>query len=93
MDEYGANADVMKAAKEAKCNVCHDAAAKAKKARNEYGQALHKHLTAADFKMLTGNKPGLAAKVSAALQATEKEKNAAGKTFGDILKTGKLPAP
>jgi hypothetical protein len=43
--------------------------------------------------MLMGNKPGLAAKVTAALQATEQEKNTAGKTFGDIIKTGKLPAP
>ncbi|MCE9527610.1 MAG: hypothetical protein K8R36_16335 [Planctomycetales bacterium] len=27
------------------------------------------------------------------LKATEAEKNAAGKTFGDIIKGGKLPAP
>jgi hypothetical protein len=94
IEEYKDNADVVKAATEAKCNVCHDAAGKSKKDRNEYGKALTKHMpNAAEFKMLMGNKPALKARVSAALKATEKEKNAAGKTFGDIIKTGKLPAP
>ena len=95
MEEYKANPNVIEAAKAAKCNVCHDAAAgKTKKDRNEYGKALTKHVPTADeFKMLMGNKPALAAKVSVALKATEAEKNAAGKTFGEIIRGGKLPAP
>jgi hypothetical protein len=93
MEEYKANPDIIKAAKEAKCNVCHDAAGKSKKDRNEYGKALGQHVTGADFKMLMANKAALAAKVSVALKATEAEKNAAGKTYGDIIKGGKLPAP
>jgi hypothetical protein len=88
MDEYKANVDVVKAAKAAKCKICHDVAGKFKNDCNEYGQALGRHITGADYKML---KADLAAKVSAAFKEMEKEKNAAGMTFGDIIKSGKLP--
>jgi hypothetical protein len=91
--EYPRNALLLPVALTEKCNVCHDAASKNKKDRNEYGKALNKHLTADDFNALKGAKPALEAKVSAALKATEEEKNAAGNKYGDILKAGKLPAP
>lgn len=93
MDEYMATPGVVAAAKGAKCNVCHDAASKTKKDRNEYGKALNKHLTAGDFNALKGAKPVLAGKVSAALKSAEQEKNSTGEKFGDIIKAGKLPAP
>ena len=92
MKEYELNGEVIKLAKEAKCNVCHDAERNSKKDRNEYGKSLAKNLTANDFNNLKGVKPALAAKVSAALKATEAEKNSEGKTYGEIIKSGKLPA-
>ena len=68
------------------CNVCHEAGeGKTKKDRNNYGQALAKILGGKEEKDL--------AKVKEALTKTEKEKSAVeDKTFGDLLKEGKLPA-
>lgn len=70
-----------KAAAEAKCGSCHGAS---KKDRNGYGAALGKALGGADVKD--------ADKIKAALTKIESEKSAVdGKTFGDLLKEGKLP--
>ena len=91
--EYENNAPLLKAALAAKCNVCHDAAGKSKKDRNDYGKALNKHLDSQDFQNLKGVPANLRAKVKTALQATENETNAAGEKFGEIIKAGKLPSP
>lgn len=75
---YGSNA----AAVEAKCGVCHGAE---KKIRNAYGMAVGAAL----------GEPKVtdAAKIKAALEtAAGKPSAVAGKTFGDLLKEGKLPA-
>ncbi len=90
MDYYKDNAGVSAAAKEAKCNVCHDP--KDKKIRNEYGKAVNKNLKKEDFDKLKDNAQGLSKKVGEALKAAEDEKNSEGKTFGEIIKSGKLPA-
>ena len=72
----------VEAAKDAKCGICHPG--KEKTERNNYGQALCKTI---------GENEKDAAKVKAALTKTEAEKSAVeGKTFGDLLKDGKLPA-
>lgn len=64
------------------CNVCHDG--DDKKKRNNYGEALGKNIT----KMEKDD-----AKIKEALTKTESEKSAiTDKTFGDLLKDGKLPA-
>jgi hypothetical protein len=64
------------------CNVCHEG--DDKKNRNNYGMALGKNI---------GKMEKDDAKVKEALIKTEKEKSAVdGKTFGDLLKEGKLPA-
>jgi hypothetical protein len=64
------------------CNVCHEG--DEKKNRNNYGQAFGKVIA----KMEKDE-----AKVKEALVKIEKEKSAVeGKTFGDLLKDGKLPA-
>ena len=76
--------DVVKNAEGGKtnCLVCHEG--DDKKKRNNYGEALSKNIT----KMEKDE-----AKVKEALTKTEKEKSAIeGKTFGDLLKEGKLPA-
>jgi hypothetical protein len=73
----------VKEAKEAKCTICHPG--KEKKERNIYGVALSKCLAA--------EKVTDEAKIKESLKKVEGEKSAvAGKTFGDLLKDGKLPA-
>lgn len=73
----------VKEAKKVKCNVCH--MGKSKKNRNNYGKAVAK--TLGDTKVKDSEK------VKEALKKAEEEKSAIdGKTFGDLLKDGKLPA-
>lgn len=71
------------AAKTAKCNVCHFG--DAKKNRNDYGDAMVKAL--AGKKNLKEGDEG----IKTALKAIEAEKGAEGKTFGELIKAGKLP--
>ena len=66
-----------------KCTVCHEEGDDKKK-RNNYGEALAKNITA---------KEKDETKIKEALTKTEPEKSAIkDKTFGDLLKEGKLPA-
>ncbi|HWC90281.1 MAG TPA: hypothetical protein VG433_11510 [Pirellulales bacterium] len=70
------------AAKEAKCGVCHQGMDK--KVRNDYGKAFGKDLD--------GKKVMDAGKIDAALDKVATEPSAIdGKTFGDLIKDGKLP--
>ncbi len=74
----------VKAANKITCDVCHVKGEKNKKKRNNYGTALAKAI-----KKNQKDK----AKIAEALHKTEKEKSAIkDKTFGDLLKDGKLPA-
>jgi hypothetical protein len=85
-----ANKEFVDAAAAAKCNVCHKGVSK--KEHNEYGLALKKHVTKKEYETLKAANPAAAAKyIQDGLDAGEKEKNAAGKTFGDVIKEGKLP--
>jgi hypothetical protein len=84
-----ANKDFVKAAQAAKCNVCHKGATK--KEHNEYGLALKKHISKAGYEALKANPAAAAKYIQDGLNAGEKEMNAAGKTFGDLIKEGKLP--
>lgn len=63
------------------CAVCHPV--KDKKKRNDYGVALTKALGKKSEKD--------AAKIKAALKKVESEKNADGKTYGELIKAGELP--
>ena len=66
------------------CVVCHKEGTDDKKMRNNYGEALAKNIA----KMEKDE-----AKIKEAFEKTEKEKSAIkDKTFGDLLKDGKLPA-
>lgn len=70
------------AAKEAKCGVCH--AGMDKKVRNDYGKAFGK--TLGEKKVMD------AEKINAALEKVAGEASAvSGKTYGDLIKDGKLP--
>ena len=88
-------------AQKAKCNTCHQPGAD-KKAKghglNDFGEATHKHLKDKEFLAAhkeakdNAEKAALAKKlVAEALAAAEGEKNAAGKTYGELIKAGELP--
>jgi len=79
---FQATYPALEAAKEAKCGVCHPVSDD-KKVRNDYGQAFGKNVGMKNQKD--------AAKIEEALTAAEGEKNAAGQTFGELIKAGKLP--
>lgn len=69
-------------AKEAKCGLCHPG--KSKKMRNSYGMAVGAGLGMKNQKN--------AKMISAALKGAESKKSdVEGKTFGDLIKEGKLP--
>ncbi len=71
-------------AKTARCAICHPKG-KDKKSWNNYGVALGKLMGAENEKDTK--------KIVEALKKTEEQKSAVeGKTFGDLLKAGKLPA-
>lgn len=72
-----------------KCNVCHLGEKKAN--RNEYGVALSKILTKADFDRLKPVPANLVQFAKEAMQKIESEKNADGKSFGDLINAGELP--
>ena len=68
------------------CNVCHPV--KSKKMRNNYGAALQKELGVTDRKKWEKD----LTKVAAALKKLEdKKSHVKDKTFGDLIKEGKLP--
>lgn len=84
------------AALESKCDVCHIPKAD-KKAKghglNDLGQANHKHLDDKAFKAAHMEKKSDEALnlFKTAWEKTMAEKNAAGETFGSLVKDGKLP--
>jgi hypothetical protein len=86
---------------EHQCDACHkpDMDKKAKgHALNDYGEAVHKHFKHRDFNKAdklgkeNAEEAAKAKKIIAeALEKADSEKNAAGQTFGELIKAGKLP--
>lgn len=76
---------VKEEASEKKCGVCHGNEGKNKKQLSEYGVALKEALGAKNEKD--------ADKISAAYDKVAEKKCGDDKTFGDLLKDGKLPPP
>lgn len=78
---------------EAKCNVCHKG--KSKKDRNPYGEELSKYLKKDDFKKdrLDAEPEKCKAEMIEAFKKAAEGKAADGKTFGELIEAGKLPAP
>jgi hypothetical protein len=105
-EKYVANSgsdEFKEAFKTAGCNVCHVKGAKDKKSRNAYGLALSKiiggHAKAEwDTAKAGGEDAGKAKmdeilkKLDDAFTKVEGQKSASGKTYGDLIKAGKLPA-
>ena len=92
LDELTKNSKFADALKEHKCNVCHYG--KSKKNRNDFGKALNKTMSEDVFKKLKAedNKEKMTKKIDEALKAAMKEKSPSGKTFGELMDAGELPA-
>jgi hypothetical protein len=75
---------------EAKCNVCH--AGESKKMKNEYGKAVGKFLTKAKYNEIKEDEAAAKKYIAEGLQKAEAEKAAAGKSYGELIKAGKLPS-
>lgn len=74
---------------EAKCNVCH--AGESKKMKNDYGKAVGKYLTKAKYNEIKEDEAAAKKYIIEGLQKAEADKNAAGKSYGDLIKAGQLP--
>jgi hypothetical protein len=72
-------------AEAAKCGICHPEEKKA--VRNDYAKAFGTALDAKNVKFAADEK-----KIVDALKKAEGEKNADGKTYGELIKEGKLPS-
>lgn len=89
-----ANADFAKLVKDtAKCNVCHVEGEK-KTVRNAYGEALHD--AGLDKKKypkerVESEAEAVGKEITAAFDKAEAAKSPSGKTFGELIKAGKLP--
>jgi hypothetical protein len=95
------SSDEFKAAvKAAGCNVCHVKGSMDKKARNPYGMALakitgghaKKDLDALSDDGKKAKMEELLKKLDEAFTTVEAQKSASGKTYGELIKAGKLPA-
>src|SRR5438046_1071592 len=75
--------------KEARCNVCH--AGESKKMRNEYGKAVGKYLSKAKYMQFKEHEAAAKKYILEGLQKAENEKSSTGKSYGELLKAGKLP--
>ena len=67
-----------------KCNVCHEKTQKSKKFRNPYGMELSK--------LIEKNEKDEAKVIEALKKVAESKSCVEGKTYGDLIKDGKLPA-
>jgi hypothetical protein len=75
--------------KEAKCNICH--AGESKKMKNEYGKAVGKYLTKAKYNQIKEDETAAKKYILEGLQKAEGDKGPGGKSYGELLKAGKLP--
>lgn len=90
--EGNTNASFVKAAGEAKCNVCHDSASKSKKDKNEYGKALSKYLTKDGYNQIKSDAEAAEKLIMESFAKVEADKTADGKTYGERMKAGSLPS-
>jgi len=88
--EGNSNAKFVEAVGTAKCNVCHKGTSK--KDRNEYGNAVGKFLTKKKYNEIKEDEAAAKKYILEGLEKAAAEKSASGKTFGEMLKAGELPA-
>jgi len=83
-NEFKKTYDKVQGVDDTKCGICHGGEKGVnKKQLSEYGKALGSDLAAKNVKDVD--------KIKKALEAIEKKDAGDGKTFGDLLKDGKLP--
>ena len=87
--EGNGNAKFVEAVGTAKCNVCH--VGTSKKEKNEYGAAVGKYVTKAKYNEIKEDTEAAKKYILEGLQKAEAEKNSAGKSYGEIIKSGELP--
>jgi hypothetical protein len=87
--EGNTNTKFVEAAGTAKCNVCHMGTSK--KDHNPYGQAVKKYLTKAKYNEIKEDADAAKKYIAEGLAKSEGEKNAAGKSWGEIIKGGGIP--
>ena len=89
------DAKLVTAIKAAKYNVCHyvDGDKKSKKQKNDFGVAMGKLLKKDNYKStrIAAEPDKVKAEYDAAFEKLMATKNAKGKTYGELLKAGKLP--
>jgi hypothetical protein len=73
-----------------KCNVCHYG--KTKKNRNDFGKAVNATMNEDVYKSMKEDKEKLKKKIDEALRSALKAKSPSGKTFGQLMEAGELPA-
>ena len=85
------NEEFVKAAKAANCKICHVTTDKENKENNDYGKAVGKFLTKAEFEKMNTNLEASKKYVLEGLAKADAEKAADGTTYGERIKAGKLP--
>ena len=89
------DAKLVEAIKAAKCNICHyvDGDKKSKKQKNDFGVAMGKLLKKDNYKStrIAAEPDKVKAEFDAAFEKLMATKNAKGKTYGELLKSGSLP--
>lgn len=84
------NAKFVEAVDTAKCNVCHEGTSK--KMKNEYGKVVGKYLTKAKYNEIKDDEAAAKKYILEGFAKAEAEKNGTGKSYGEMLKSGELPA-
>jgi hypothetical protein len=87
--EGNSNAAFVEAAGTAKCNTCHMGTSK--KDHNHNGQAVKKYLTKAKYNEIKEDPEAALKYIADGLSKSEGEKNAAGKSYGEVIKAGGIP--
>lgn len=84
----------VKAVKTQGCYICHINGEDKKKVRNEYGEAIHKYLDAADFPRdyVKENPEEAKAKLLEGFKKAGEHKSKDGKTFAEKIKNNEIPA-
>ena len=85
------NEEFVKAAKAANCKICHVSTDKENKENNDYGKAIAKFLSKAEFEKRNTKIEESKKYVLEGLEKAEAEKAADGTTYGERIKAGKLP--
>ncbi len=89
-----ASDEFKKKGRKAGCYICHVKGKKKDEARNEYGKAMHKFLDSKDFPKdwVKENPEEAKKKILEGIKKTNEMKSSDGKTFGEKIKAGELPA-